>query len=382
MAEGLAPGAGLAPVAITGLAVRSAFGRGTAPLLGGVMSGRPAFSEASRFDTSRCRAHAVAELTGNPVLTDELCDVISEACDGAGLDYGDRATATLLLALHTSAAAARDPVASNVYGDTAAVVAQRTGLPQAPRVYVNACVAASTAVADAAAMICSGRASQLVVAAGYLVDADSFYMFDAGRTLAKDGQVRPFSAGRQGLLLGDGAVAVVLEATATAGRRGAPLLAYLAGWGRAGDAYHVCQPRPDGAGLARAVGAALSRARVDVADVGYVNANGTGTSFSDASEAAAIYQAFGSSARSVPVSSTKSVHGHALEASALLELVVTVLALQAGLLPVNSGFLAPDEDCTLDLVLGAARPARIRYALSLNAAFGGANTALLVEAAA
>ena len=195
------------------------------------------------------------------------------------------------------------------------------------------------------------------------------------------GQVRPFSAGRQGLLLGDGAVAVVLERADAAQRRGVPALAFLAGWGRAGDAYHVCQPRPDGTGLARAITAALSRARVEGADVGYVNANGTGTTFSDAAESAAIHLALGARAGTIPVSSTKSVHGDALEASALLEFVVTVLSLRAGLLPVNAGFLAPDEDCQLNLVLGAAREVRARYALSLNAAFGGANTALLVEAA-
>jgi 3-oxoacyl-(acyl-carrier-protein) synthase len=219
-----------------------------------------------------------------------------------------------------------------------------------------------------------------VVAAGYLVDADSFALFDGARVLARDGQVRPFSVGRQGMLLGDAVAAVVLESAATARARGAPPLAWLAGWGRAGDAYHVVQPSPAGSGLARAIGAALRRARIDPADIGYVNANGTGTSYADASEAAALHAALGSHARKVPVSSTKSVHGHALEASALLELVLTVLAVRTGLLPVNAGFLGPDADCELELVLGAAREERCRYALSLNAAFGGASTTLVVAA--
>jgi len=153
--------------------------------------------------------------------------------------------------------------AATVTGSTAAEVADRTGLPEPPRVYATACVAGSTAIADGAAMIVSGRAARVVVAAGYLVDPDSFALFDGARVLARDGQVRPFSSGRQGMLLGDGVAAVVLESDDAARSRGAPPLARLAGWGRAGDAYHVCQPSPDGRGLARAIDAALRRGRID-----------------------------------------------------------------------------------------------------------------------
>jgi 3-oxoacyl-[acyl-carrier-protein] synthase II len=114
--------------------------------------------------------------------------------------------------------------------------------------------------------------------------------------------------------------------------------------------------------------------------VGYVNANGTGTVFNDNAEAAALRLALGVAVDRIPVSSTKSVHGHALEASGLLELVLTVLALRTGRLPVNAGFVAPDEACRLDLVTEQPRRTETRYALSVNAAFGGANTALLVGA--
>ncbi|HWF81999.1 MAG TPA: beta-ketoacyl synthase N-terminal-like domain-containing protein [Streptosporangiaceae bacterium] len=367
-----------AQIVITGLGVTSALGRGDDHLLEGVLAGRPAFRPATRFDTSRCRAGAAAELKGEPKLGVELAAVIEQACQRAGLGIADKAGAELLLALHSDAGAARDPGASDVIGAVPGEVAAATGLRCPTRIYTSACVAASTALADAAAMIRSGRTALVVVAAGYLVDADSFWLFDAGRTLARDGQVRPFSLSRLGLLLGDGVAAVVVESAATAASRGAQPLARLAGWGRAGDAYHVCQPRPDGAGLARAISAALRRARVEASDVGYINANGSGTTFADASEAAAIHLALGAVAESIPVSSTKSVHGHALEASALVEFVVTVLALRAGQLPVNAGFIAPDPACRLNIVLDNPRETRSRYALSLNAAFGGANTALLV----
>jgi 3-oxoacyl-(acyl-carrier-protein) synthase len=154
----------------------------------------------------------------------------------------------------------------------------------------------------------------------------------------------------------------------------------VAGWGRAGDAYHVCQPRPDGSGLARAIGLALGRAGVEPRDVGYVNAHGSGTPASDAMEANALRLALGPAAGEVPVSSTKSLHGQALEASALLEIIVTVLALRAGVLPVNAGFLDRDDECRLNLILDRPLPARPSWALCLNAAFGGANTAIVVGA--
>jgi 3-oxoacyl-[acyl-carrier-protein] synthase II len=202
--------------------------------------------------------------------------------------------------------------------------------------------------------------------------------FDAGRALARDGELRPFSTGRSGTLLGDAAVAVVVESEAAAVRRRATVLARIAGWGRAGDAHHVCRPAPHADGLARAAGSALARAGVEAAEVGYVNANGTGSPVADQAEANALRRVFGAHTDRLPVSSTKGLHGHALEASALLELVATIGTLRSGLLPVNAGWTGPDPDCRLDLVLDGPREARPRYALSLNSAFGGANTALLV----
>jgi len=364
-------------VVITGMSVTSAFGHGTEVLRSGVLAGEPAFSRVTRFDPALCRASVAAELPGQPVLADELVAVISQARAEAGIGGDDRSRCPLLLGLHSDPAAARQPSASRATGSVAAQVSLRTGLSE-PRVYTGACVAASTAIADAAALIASGRGDRVVVAAGYLVEADSFSLFDTMRTLAADGALRPFSKGRRGMLLGDGVAAVVLESAVSARVRDARILARLAGWGRAGDAYHVCQPRPDGTGLARAIDNALRRAKVSPAEIGYVNASGSGTPASDAAEAAALHRAFGPVISQVPVSSTKSTHGHALEASALIELVVTVLALRAGQLPVNAGFLAADEACELDLVLGAPRRQPLRWALSVNSAFGGANTALLV----
>ncbi len=359
-----------APVGIAGLAAVSALGRGPQAQLAAALSGTAAFGPVGRFDVSRRRVGVAATLEQVDPLTTELAGVIEAACADAGLDARQRAGCPLLLAVHGHPAA----------GGWAATLAEQAGLAGAVRVYTAACVSASTAVADAAAMIGRGT-DRVVVAAGYLVEADQFALFDSGRALATDGAVRPFSAGRQGLLLGDAVAAVVLESPAAGAERAHAAAAELVGWGRAGDAYHPCQPAPDGRGMARAIEAALLRAGISAHAIGYVNANATGTLLSDTAEAAALHRALGTAGPRVPISSTKAVHGHALEASGLLELVITVLALQAGKLPVNAGYLAPDDSCELDVIVASPRPVSGPYALSLNSAFGGANTALLVRAA-
>jgi len=373
-------GAGAALV--TGTAALSAYGRGTEALLSGVLSGLPAFAPVQRFDVARRRVRVAATMPGLPVLLTEIIRAIREACDDACLTEADRAHSALFLALHGDPEIARAPEADQhrLGPDAfAAAAARGCGLAeQGARSYTSACVAASTAIADAAAMIARGRVDRVVVAAGYLVESDQFALFDAGRVLADDGQVRPFSAGRRGLLLGDGVGAVVIESGESARVRRAPVLARVAGWGRAGDAYHPCQPHPEGRGLARAITAALQRADISAGDLGYINANGSGTSYNDPAETSALRLALGSAAATVPVSSTKSLHGQALEAAGVLELIVTLLAARKGMLPVNAGFLAADDACRLNLVLGEALAAAPRYAMSLNSAFGGANTALVL----
>ncbi|MFE9189869.1 beta-ketoacyl synthase N-terminal-like domain-containing protein [Micromonospora sp. NPDC007208] len=362
---------------LTGVYAVSALGRGADAQLAGVLAGVPAFGPVGRFDTSARRVTVAATLPDVGTLAEELADAIDAACRAAGLDRAQRAGCALLLAVHGGPAAGAGPTLGVGPALLAGQLAARCGLSGHTRVYTSACVSASTAVADAAAQVTRSAVERVVVAAGYLVESDQFALFDAGRALAVDGAVRPFSAGRRGLLLGDGVAAVVLESS-TGRRRGVDPVATVAGWGRAGDAFHPCQPEPGGTGLARAVDGALRRAGLPPQAVGYVNANATGTAQSDAAEAAALHRALGGHATRVPVSSTKSVHGHALEASGLLELVVTALALRHGELPVNAGWLARDESCPLNVVTDRPQRTEATHALTLNAAFGGANTALLV----
>lgn len=369
-------------VVLTGSAVVSAYGRGADALLDGVLSGRPAFAPVQRFDVSNRRVGVAAAMPGSPALPAEVTRVVREACDDAGLSSADRARSPLFLAIHGHPTMARAAAADQPGlgpGALTATVAGDCGLAeQGLRSYTSACVSASTAIADAAAMIAHDQADRVVVAGGYFVEPDQFALFDAGRVLATDGQVRPFSAGRRGLLLGDGVGAVVVESWESARARRAIPLARMAGWGRAGDAYHPVQPHPDGHGMARAVTAALQRAGIAAEDLDYVNAHGSGTSFSDSAETNALRLALGDALANVPVSSTKSLHGQALEASGVLELIVTMLAARKGMLPVNAGFLGPDDTCRLNLLLREPMAATPQYAMSLNAAFGGANTALVI----
>jgi 3-oxoacyl-[acyl-carrier-protein] synthase II len=360
---------------ITGMGVLSACGRGLDPLVAAVGHGKDAFGTVTRFDVSRCRVRRAALVANPPPTAEALLEVIGESCRQSGPSDGSDADGDpvpLLLALHS------DLRTRDVAAQVGATANRQWGTARPVRVYTGACVAAASAVADAAALVASGRHTRVLVAGGHLVQPGVYAAFDAGRALARDGELRPFSTGRSGTLLGDAAVAVVVESEAAAVRRRATVLARIAGWGRAGDAHHVCRPAPDGDGLARAAGSALARAGVEAAEVGYVNANGTGSPVADQAEANALRRVFGAHTDRLPVSSTKGLHGHALEASALLELVATIGTLRSGLLPVNAGWTGPDPDCRLDLVLDGPREARPRYALSLNSAFGGANTALLV----
>jgi 3-oxoacyl-(acyl-carrier-protein) synthase len=369
-------------VVVTGAGALSAYGLGTEALLSGVLCGRPAFGPVDRFDVGIRRVRVAATLPGSPDLTAETARAINQACDDAGLKTAERSRSPLFLAVHGDPELARLAAEDRVGLGPDALTARVSGLTglasNGSRCYMSACVAASTAIADAAASIARGRADRVIVAGGYLVDPDQFALFDAGRVLAADGQVRPFSAGRKGLLLGDGVGAIVVESARSAQDRHAPALARLVGWGRAGDAYHPVLPHPEGHGLARAITAALQRAGLRPDRLGYVNAHGSGTAHSDPAETSALRLALGERAATVPVSSTKSLHGQVLEASGVLELIVTMLTARKGVLPVNAGFLGPDEECGLNLVLGEPLATAPEYAMSLNAAFGGANTALVV----
>lgn len=188
---------------------------------------------------------------------------------------------------------------------------------------------------------------------------------------------RPFSADREGMVIGEGAAILALEELEHARRRRARILAEISGFGMSSDAGHITQPTLDGP--ARAICMALQEARVNPEEVDYINAHGTGTRLNDATETEIVKRVFGERARRLPISSTKSMHGHAMGATGALELAATVMSLQRGVVLPTANYNQPDPECDLDYVPNQARSQPLRVALSNSFAFGGLNAVLLVR---
>ena len=190
---------------------------------------------------------------------------------------------------------------------------------------------------------------------------------------------RPFEKDRDGFVMGEGSGVVILEELEFARRRGASIYAELVGYGMSADAFHITAPSEDGDGGVRVMQAALTRAGVEPAQVDYINAHGTSTPYNDRLETLAIKRCFGEHARTVAISSTKSMTGHLLGAAGGLEAGITVLAIRHQLIPPTINYETPDPECDLDYVPNVKRAAKIDYALSNSFGFGGTNGALLFK---
>jgi len=241
----------------------------------------------------------------------------------------------------------------------------------------SACASANHAIIQAAQMIRYGLADTAITGG---TEACISYVvlrgWEAMRVLADD-TCRPFSINRRGLVLGEGAGIFVLESLEHAQARGATILAELAGGGMTADATDIVMPSADGA--ASAMTQALDEAGLAPEDVDYINAHGTGTQANDATETKAIRLAFGAHADRLAVSSTKSMHGHALGASGALELVAVVNAMRYGIVPPTANLDQADPACDLDYVPNVARDMPVRAALSNSFAFGGLNAVLALK---
>jgi 3-oxoacyl-[acyl-carrier-protein] synthase II len=190
---------------------------------------------------------------------------------------------------------------------------------------------------------------------------------------------RPFDKDRDGFIIGEGAGVVILEELERATRRGAPIYAELVGYGMSADAYHITAPSEDGEGAVRVMAMALRKAEIAPADVDYINAHGTSTPYNDKLETLAIKKCFGDHARTLAVSSTKSMTGHLLGAAGGLEAGITALAVHHQLVPPTINLDNPDPECDLDYVPHTSRAMPVRYALSNSFGFGGTNGALLFK---
>jgi 3-oxoacyl-(acyl-carrier-protein) synthase len=180
--------------------------------------------------------------------------------------------------------------------------------------------------------------------------------------------------------MGEGAAVLVLESIEHAQARKARILAELTGYGSTNDAYHISAPAENGAGAARCLRMALDDARLDLSEIGYINAHGTSTQLNDKSETSAIKAVFKEQAYKIPISSTKSMTGHLLGASGAVEALVCVKVLEDQILPPTINYQTPDPDCDLDYVPNTARSAHVRHAVSNSFGFGGHNATIILSA--
>lgn len=238
----------------------------------------------------------------------------------------------------------------------------------------TACSSASHAIGQAFWMVRSGMAPLAITGGSEApLGFGILKAWEALRVVSPD-TCRPFSKDRNGMILGEGGAMMVLEPLEAARARGAHIHAEIVGFGMSSDASHITQPSAEGA--ARAMRSAICDARLMPEAFGYINAHGTGTMANDVTETAAIRMVFGSHAERLAVSSTKSMHGHALGAAGALEAMAAIVALRDGFLPPTANYNQPDPECDLDVVPNTSRPAQVEYALSNSFAFGGLNAVL------
>ena len=366
--------------------------------------GRAGIAPLSGFEGSDLRTPIAAQLKGyRPTAHfDEkrllLLDPVSqyallaarEAVAQAGLQFGDELAEQTAVVIGTGigGASTQDQMARRLYGEgnprvhpmaivramanaPAAQISLEIGLRGPVFAVASACASANHAFAQALLLLKSGAATAALAGGSEAcITLGSFKAWEAMRVLADD-TCRPFSKGRRGLVLGEGAAIFVLETLEHAQARGATILAEMAGAGMSADAADIVMP--DAGGAARAMRTALAQGGINPQQVGYINAHGTGTQANDPTETRAIRAVFGHHADVLAVSSTKSMHGHALGASGAIELLAAVGALRDGVLPPTINYLGPDPECDLNVVPNTAQEKRVEAVLSNSFAFGGLN---------
>jgi 3-oxoacyl-[acyl-carrier-protein] synthase II len=250
---------------------------------------------------------------------------------------------------------------------------------------LTACAASTQAIGEATEILRRGDADVMIGGGAHSMihpfGVTGFNRLTALSTANEDPPraSRPFDANRGGFVLGEGAGVVILETLEHAQKRGARILAEVAGYGSTADAFRITDQDPQGMGAILAMRAALADAKLSPTDVHYVNAHGTGTKENDGNETLAIKEVFGGHARSCPVSSIKSMMGHLIAAAGAVELITCVLAIRDQALPPTMNLETSDPECDLDYVPNAARKARVDVAMSNSFGFGGQNDTIIVK---
>jgi len=396
-------------VAITGLGAVSALGRNVPEMWAELEAGRSAIAPIASVDTANLRFKNGAEarafqpeqhfpgsavdyvdrfaqfavVAAREALADAKLEITPEIASRTavvmGTGVGGQATQDVgFVDLYGNKRNRVNPltIPKTMYNGGASQICMDRGLTGPAMTISTACSSSNHAIGQAFWWVRSGAADAAV--AGGSESPFSFGLlkaWEAMRVIAPD-TCRPFSKGRAGMVLGEGAGVLVLEDFELARARGAKIYAEVVGFGMSADAHHLTQPSL--AGPVQAMRLALADAKIAPEQIGYINAHGTGTQANDVTEAKAVREVFGG--RRVPVSSTKSLHGHALGAAGALEGVATVLAMEKGVLPPTANVTELDPECgDIDVIVGAARRAQVEYAMSNSFAFGGLNAVLVFK---
>ncbi|MGH8214934.1 MAG: beta-ketoacyl-[acyl-carrier-protein] synthase family protein [Rhodanobacteraceae bacterium] len=400
-------------VVVTGVGAICALGHDARTVWTGMREGKSAIAPLTGFEGQEMRVKVAAQVRDydpaqhfDPkklILLDRVSQfaliAAREAVTQAGLDFragglGERAAC--VIGTGTGGEETNDDCSRRLYRDgnprlhplsivrrmvnaPASQASIEFGITGATFCVSSACATSNHAFAQAFALVRSG-AAEVALAGGTeaCLTLGVLRAWEAMRVLADD-TCRPFCKQRRGLVLGEGAGMIVLEDLDHARARGAEILAEFAGAGMSADAGDIVLPSAYGA--AQAIRTALSDAQLNAEDIGYINAHGTATPANDPTETKAIHQVFGDCAKQVAVSSTKSVHGHALGAAGAIEIVAALGALREGVLPPTANFLDPDPACDLDYVPNVARERAVHAVLSNAFAFGGLNAVVALKRA-
>jgi len=393
-------------VAITGLGVFAAAGRDVPSFARALRDGTSAIGEVDLFDTSPFPAKIGAQLPGfapldhfTPRQASRLSRVdqfgimaAGEALRDSGIaghyspydlgvSMGAGASGMLKceawLKETTAGRKASPSMLRGLLPDrTATAIAETFDLCGYQSSIATACSSSASSIGWGADLIATGRLKAALCGGSDCLSLLTFAGFNALRLVDPE-PCAPFSLGRQGISLGEGAAFLVLEGADEARRRGATIHGYLLGYAVAGEANHMTAPEPTGADAARVMRAALDRAGVGVPEVGWVNAHGTGTQLNDAVESQAVKEVFGERAARLPVVSTKGLTGHCLGAAGAIEALATVLALKGKFVPQTLNCRGADPQCDLDYCHGGARPSGAGVAISNSFAFGGNSSCLV-----
>ena len=398
-------------VAITGLGIISPLGLDVPASWASLSAGRPAIGPITSTDTSTLRFKNGAEVRGYDPLKyfaggkDAHLDRFAqfsliaarEALQNSGVELNPELRERSAIVCGSSVggqstieAGFEDlwvqgrgrvhplTIAKTMANAGASHIAMELGLSGPTYTVSTACSSANHAIGQAFRLVRDGYADLAMTGGAEAVfTVGILKAWEAMRVVAPD-TCRPFSKDRRGLILGEGGAMMVLEPMDVAKARGARIYAEICGFGMTADAHHLTQPTVQGP--ARAMRGALQEAGLAPQDVGYINAHGTGTSGNDPVESSAIRDVFGAHADKIGVSSTKSMHGHALGAAGALEAIATILALHHGILPPTANYNEPDPECDLDYIPNTARALRVGAALSNSFAFGGLNAVIAFRA--